>query len=430
MNDIVIHVDNLGKLYRIGSADDRDKTFREALSDMALAPFRRIRNAFSPPISNDLNSSEFIWALKDVSFEVKCGEVIGIIGRNGAGKSTLLKILARITEPTEGRARIHGRIGSLLEVGTGFHSELTGEENIYLSGTILGMSSSEISRKFNEIVTFAEVEKFINTPVKYYSSGMYMRLAFAVAAHLEPEILVVDEVLAVGDAQFQKKCLGKMEDVSKEGRTVLFVSHNMTAINYLCSRGILLQNGRIIIYDEVKTVVQKYLSLNEELSSEMIWHRNNAPGNDFIKLMKSYFVDAEYNKIDFAFINQELGFCVEYEVLYDVPFFTHGINVFNQMEVHLFTSHDDHAYEKTNEIKKGYYQTVVWVPANLLQSGDIEFSFACLRYNPFEILFHEKELVRIKMIEPMETSTRNEDYRGELPGLVRPKLNWDKRKVI
>ncbi|MGD1152450.1 MAG: ABC transporter ATP-binding protein [Syntrophales bacterium] len=243
MNDIVIQVENLGKLYRIGSAEDRDKTFREALVGMVAAPFRRIRNAFSRPVSNDLNPSEFIWALKDVNFEVKRGEIVGIIGRNGAGKSTLLKILSRITEPTEGRARIRGRIGSLLEVGTGFHSELTGEENIYLSGTILGMSSNEISRKFNEIVTFAEVEKFINTPVKYYSSGMYMRLAFAVAAHLEPEILLVDEVLAVGDASFQKKCLGKMGDVAKEGRTVLFVSHNMNMIASLCNKAIFLCEG-------------------------------------------------------------------------------------------------------------------------------------------------------------------------------------------
>jgi len=430
MNDIVIQVENLGKLYRIGSAEDRDKTFREVLSDMALTPFRRIRNAFSRTVSNDLNPSEYIWALKNVSFDVKRGEIIGIIGRNGAGKSTLLKILSRITEPTEGRVILTGRVGSLLEVGTGFHSELTGEENIYLSGTILGMSSHEISRKYDEIVSFSEIEKFIHTPVKHYSSGMYMRLAFAVAAHLDSEILLVDEVLAVGDATFQKKCLGKMGDVVKEGRTVLFVSHNLTAINDLCSHGMLLQNGQSIIYDEVKTVVHKYLSLNEDLSSETIWNKNNAPGNEFIKLIKAFFVDSEYNKISFAFINQVFGFCVEYEVINNVPSFTHGINAYNKMEAHLFTSHDDNAYEKTSEIKKGYYRATVWVPANLLQSGDIKFSFACLRYNPFDILFHEKYLVSIRMIETMEAATRNKDYQGELPGLLRPKLNWDKRKLI
>lgn len=243
MSDTVIKVENLSKQYRIGSAVDRHQTFREALTDTFTYPFRRLKHAFNKGNAASDGNPEYIWALKDVSFEVKQGEVVGIIGRNGAGKSTLLKVLARITEPTEGRATLRGRVGSLLEVGTGFHSELTGEENIYLSGTILGMKSSEISRKFDEIVAFAEMEKFINTPVKYYSSGMYMRLAFAVAAHLEPEILLVDEVLAVGDAEFQKKCLGKMGDVAKGGRTVLFVSHNMSAIDILCSKAIYIHEG-------------------------------------------------------------------------------------------------------------------------------------------------------------------------------------------
>jgi lipopolysaccharide transport system ATP-binding protein len=247
MPDIAIRVQNLGKLYRIGEAGHgafRYKSLRDVLSN----PFRR---RSSP-------NSETIWALKDVSFEVKPGEVVGIIGRNGAGKSTLLKILSRITEPTEGFVEIRGRVGSLLEVGTGFHPELTGRENIYLNGAILGMKKAEIAKKFDEIVAFAEVEKFIDTPVKHYSSGMYVRLAFAVAAHLEPEILLVDEVLAVGDAAFQKKCLGKMGDVAKQGRTVLFVSHNMRAIEALCSRAALLDCGRIVIDDRPSEVVICY----------------------------------------------------------------------------------------------------------------------------------------------------------------------------
>ena len=258
MNDIAIQVENVGKLYRIGSAADHNKTFREALTDMVAAPFRRIRNAFSPPITKNINQADYVWALKNVTFDVQRGEVIGIIGRNGAGKSTLLKILSRITEPTEGRVRVHGRIGSLLEVGTGFHSELTGEENIYLSGTILGMNSNEISRKFDEIVAFAEVEKYIHTPVKHYSSGMYMRLAFAVAAYLEAEILLIDEILAVGDAQFQKKCLGKMGDVAKTGRTILFVSHNMSAIQYLCDSALLIEGGKIKHYGSASETVMLY----------------------------------------------------------------------------------------------------------------------------------------------------------------------------
>jgi lipopolysaccharide transport system ATP-binding protein len=246
MTDIAIRVENLGKLYRIGPRL-RYRTLRDTLTAVMYAPFRRLPSLFGNSQSSIRNSqsNNTIWALKDVSFEIKRGEVVGVIGRNGAGKSTLLKILSRITEPTEGAAEIHGRVGSLLEVGTGFHPELTGRENIYLNGAILGMKRVELDRKFDEIVAFAEVEKFIDTPVKHYSSGMHVRLAFAVAAHLEPEILIVDEVLAVGDAAFQKKCLGKMGDVAGEGRTIVFVSHNMQAVRTLCSRSILLDNGEV-----------------------------------------------------------------------------------------------------------------------------------------------------------------------------------------
>jgi lipopolysaccharide transport system ATP-binding protein len=248
MSDIAIIVDNLGKLYRIGERQ-RYKALRDTLSSALYAPFRAaasLVNGHNGHQSTALNgsSNNHFWALKDVSFEIKKGEAVGIIGRNGAGKSTLLKILSRITKPTEGYVRLHGRVGSLLEVGTGFHPELTGRENIYLNGSIIGMKKKEIDCKFDEIVTFAEIEKFIDTPVKFYSSGMYIRLAFAVAAHLEPEILLVDEVLAVGDMAFQKKCLGKMGTVSKEGRTVLFVSHNMQAVSQLTKHCVLLVNGK------------------------------------------------------------------------------------------------------------------------------------------------------------------------------------------
>jgi len=247
MTDIAIRVDGLSKQYRIGGPQERYKTLRDTISDVMYAPFRRVRSAFQRSNVQTLERSNVIWALKDVSFEVKPGEVVGIIGRNGAGKTTVLKILSRITEPTEGYAEIHGRVASLLEVGTGFHPELTGRENIYLNGAILGMKKAEIERKFDEIVAFAEIEKFMDTPVKHYSSGMYVRLAFAVAAHLEPEILLVDEVLAVGDLAFQKKCLGKMEDVAHEGRTILFVSHNMQAVGALCARSLLLDGGGVIV---------------------------------------------------------------------------------------------------------------------------------------------------------------------------------------
>jgi ABC-type polysaccharide/polyol phosphate transport system ATPase subunit len=267
MSDIAIRVENLSKKYSIGETIRQD-TLRDALAH-ALPRIARIsrRNGNSSNSSNSRqeSSSEF-WALKDVSFEVKRGEVVGVIGRNGAGKSTLLKVLSRITEPTSGVAEIHGRVGSLLEVGTGFHPELTGRENIYLNGAILGMKRVEIDRKFDEIVAFAEIEKFLDTPVKRYSSGMYVRLAFAVAAHLEPEILLVDEVLAVGDAAFQKKCLGKMGDVAKEGRTVLFVSHNMGAIRTLCERGVYISDAKITFDGDSIEAIAQYLEDNALLT--------------------------------------------------------------------------------------------------------------------------------------------------------------------
>ena len=255
MNPPIITVRNLSKLYRIGARRDRYKTIRSSLTDAALAPFRRLKGTREEQVRRD----EAIWALKDVSFDVRKGEVVGLIGRNGAGKSTLLKILSEITYPTEGRVEIRGRVGSLLEIGTGFHPELTGRENIFLNGAILGMTRAEIRRKFDEIVAFAEVDKFIDTPVKRYSSGMHVRLAFAVAAHLEPEVLLVDEVLAVGDIQFQKKCLGKMSDVAHgDGRTIIFVSHNMAAIESLCDRCILLHAGALDTDGAVKEVVSHY----------------------------------------------------------------------------------------------------------------------------------------------------------------------------
>jgi lipopolysaccharide transport system ATP-binding protein len=263
MSDVVIRVENLGKKYIIGhEKPERYSTVRDSIANSAKGLLKSFQGGKSQ--GADPTREEF-WALKDVSFEIKQGDRVGIIGRNGAGKSTLLKILSRITEPTKGQIKLRGRVASLLEVGTGFHPELTGRENISLNGAILGMSKEEIRRKFDEIVAFAEVEKFLDTPVKRYSSGMYVRLAFSVAAHLEPEILIVDEVLAVGDAQFQKKCLGKMEEVGKDGRTVLFVSHNMSTIESLCNTALLLKQGQIEEYDNVNKIIQSYVKSQKEL---------------------------------------------------------------------------------------------------------------------------------------------------------------------
>ena len=253
--EVVLNVDKLGKRYVLGGLEGFSNSFREMLIDLVFAPFRRFKK-----LSGNADESELFWALNDINFSVKKGEVVGIVGKNGAGKSTLLKILSRITTPTEGSVTIKGKVASLLEVGTGFHPELTGRENIYLNGAILGMKRKEITEKFNDIVEFANIEKFVDTPVKRYSSGMYVRLAFSVAAHLDPDILIVDEVLAVGDAHFQSKCLGKLDEVSRDGRTVIFVSHNMDSINRLCSRVILLENGAVKHDGEPREVIEQYLS--------------------------------------------------------------------------------------------------------------------------------------------------------------------------
>lgn len=259
MSETALVLEQIGKQYHIGRMRSAHRSAQDVIKDALLSPFRRAVRLLEGRAASDADLDETFWALKDVSFQVKHGEIVGIIGRNGAGKSTLLKILSRITDPTEGRGEIHGRVGSLLEVGTGFHPELSGRENLFLNGAILGMRKTEIERKFDEIVAFAEIERFIDTPVKHYSSGMYVRLAFAVAAHLEPEILLVDEVLAVGDAAFQNKCLGKMSEVSRAGRTVVFISHNMAAVENLCDRGILIENGRVTFSGDMKQTVDHYL---------------------------------------------------------------------------------------------------------------------------------------------------------------------------
>ena len=295
MSGQAIRAVGLSKRFRIGQRV-RYKSLRESIQNAVTARFRRSRRA-----------EETIWALRDVSFEVAPGEVVGVIGRNGAGKSTLLKILSRITEPTEGRIELHGRVGSLLEVGTGFHLELTGRENIFLNGAILGMKRTEIARKFDEIVVFAEVEKFLDTPVKHYSTGMYLRLAFAVAAHLEPEILLVDEVLAVGDAAFQKKCLGKMGDVARGGRTVLFVSHNMAAVAALCSRAVCLDRGRVSFVGTAEGAIQHYVARATESASVSLALRTDRVGNGSIRFTAIRFLDGSSTQIETAVSGQPLA---------------------------------------------------------------------------------------------------------------------------
>jgi len=336
----VISVESLSKKYIIGhQKQERHDSLRDALADGAKRVAHKLAHPFAAP-QNDPTHEEF-WALKDVSFDIKQGDRVGIIGRNGAGKSTLLKVLSRITEPTSGKVSIKGRVASLLEVGTGFHPELSGRENIFLNGAILGMSKAEIKKKFDEIVAFAEVEKFLDTPVKRYSSGMYVRLAFAVAAHLEPEILIVDEVLAVGDAQFQKKCMGKMEEVGKEGRTVLFVSHQMAAIQNLCQKVIVLNKGCVNYVGTQLEAVSKYLSL-DQVSTESLISRSDRRGTQGMRIVSITFVDHAGREIKSAVSGQELGIRLHFDrsSISNYPKIIASITVKTDLGVPVFLQHN------------------------------------------------------------------------------------------
>lgn len=378
MSETVIKVEGLGKLYRIGARQEDYKTLRDTLTNAFKSSFKikaRVINKGNSSLSalSSQLSADTIWALKDVSFEVKRGEVVGIIGRNGAGKTTLLKILSRITEPTEGYAEIRGRVGSLLEVGTGFHPELSGRENIYLNGAILGMKKAEIERKFDEIVAFAEVEKFIDTPVKHYSSGMYVRLAFAVAAHLEPEILLVDEVLAVGDAQFQKKCLGKMGDVASEGRTVLFVSHNMNAIEQLSKTCMLLSNGYVEKFERgVRSVIHKYLFDEGDEAKANDWIN---PGNEFqnpyFKPLRFFICDENGNKQSMPLSNNsEIWVQIDTEIETIDPALTVGYAIYSEEGTLLYWSYQtDDSEDKWPKLHKGFCSLRSRIPKRFLNEG-------------------------------------------------------------
>lgn len=417
----IINSSNIGKCYTIHHEGiKRNDTLRDEITNWVRGLSKKgIRN-------HKATSKENFWALKDITFDIKPGERIGIIGRNGAGKSTLLKILSRITEPTVGEIRIKGRVASLLEVGTGFHPELSGRENVYLNGAILGMSRSEIKRKFDEIIDFAEIGKFLDTPVKRYSSGMYVRLAFAVAAHLEPEILIVDEVLAVGDAQFQKKCLGKMESVGKEGRTVIFVSHNMGAVKTLCSTGILISAGQLLLKDTVSNVVSKYISDIQSFEYSKTWDDGLEPANRYIKLKKISLIPEEEKSCESITTDDSFSVKVDYQCICDGALIGLTLVLYTESGDCVFSSinnQDNDFYG--NEVPKGVYYSECQIPKQLLNQG----------VYTVDVIFFEKQFSQIKTIknalnfEIHDGPSLRKDYFGEFGGFVRPKLTWQNIKI-
>lgn len=425
MSDPIIQVENLSKKYIIGHQREgkyRYKSLRDVIADGVKSLSSKVLKQNETSLSNP--TKEEFWALKDVSFEIKQGDRIGIIGRNGAGKSTLLKILSRITEPTSGRIKIKGRVASLLEVGTGFHPELTGRENIYLNGAILGMSKVEIKRKFDEIVAFAEVEKFLDTPVKRYSSGMYVRLAFAVAAHLEPEILVVDEVLAVGDATFQKKCLGKMSDVSiKEGRTVLFVSHNMTALKSLCDRAFLLKSGCLLAAGETSKIVAQYLENANELSQlQRQWDcPETAPGNHKVRLRYIAVVPNVEDGISHPEITVDTPLRIECEYwnYLEDACLNLSLHVSNLEGVCIFNS-----ISKVVNLPAGLIRSVCSIPANFFNDETYQITMMIVQDTSLPLYTFEN-IINFTVNEV----DREGNWYGKWVGVVRPQFNWELTRV-
>jgi lipopolysaccharide transport system ATP-binding protein len=419
----IVRVEKLGKRYRLGRREAAYGTLRESIVEAMWAPLKRLR------ARNDGSMAEILWALKDLNFVIEPGEVIGVIGRNGAGKSTLLKVLSRITEPTVGRAELYGRVASLLEVGTGFHPELTGRENIYLNGAILGMRKSEIARKFDEIVAFADLEKFLDTPVKRYSSGMYTRLAFAVASHLEPEILMVDEVLAVGDAAFQKKCLGKMGDVAREGRTVLFVSHNMVAVQSLCKRVLWLEQGEIIENGAAGTVVSNYLnkSFGGSTSLEEVWpDLESAPGNDLVRLHAIRIRPVEGDPAE--------PLTMRTPFLIDIEYWNLKPDTHLHIALHLYTEHEIIAFTTGNGLEPewsdklmpaGLFRSVCYVPGQLLNAGRHRFNLLIIKDGSSLMLKHESAVT----FEILDLQERDLSWYGREPGVVQPILKWETEQI-
>ncbi len=418
-----VEVSHLSKKYMIGGHTAKYRTLRDAVMNLIRMPFNRSGKKIS-------SAKNAIWALDDVSFKVKPGEVLGVIGHNGAGKSTLLKILSRITEPTKGSVDLYGRVGSLLEVGTGFHQELTGRENIYLNGAILGMPRRMIDRKFDEIVDFAETEKFIDTPVKHYSSGMYLKLAFAVAAHLEPEILLMDEVLAVGDSAFQKKCLGKMGRVAKEGRTVIFVSHDMTNISVLCQQAIWLDHGHLMEMGNPHEVIRKYLSnisTQDEYGAERLFTKEDAGSEGKYARLSRVAIAYGQNKIasNNIPITEEISIIIEFEKKSGDKRINPVVRIKNDQGLIVFTSanYEEKQFGK-GVFAAGYYVMECQIPGHILNDGAYQLDILLVK----EMRDLEVEINQVLVFDIIDNGETRGDYVGEVVGVVRPRCEWSGRK--
>jgi len=416
---LAIKTENISKRYRLGGLRPGHASFREMLGALLASPFRKLRR-------NGNRELQTLWALRNVNLEIQQGQLIGIIGHNGAGKSTLLKILSRVVKPTTGRATVYGRVGSLLEVGTGFHQDLTGRENIFLSGAILGMHRAEIERKFDEIVAFSELEKFLETPLKWFSSGMYVRLAFAVAAHLDPEILMMDEVLAVGDAAFQQKCLDKMHEIRRQGRTILFVSHDMAAITRLCKRAVLLEHGQITADGEPHEVVNHYLSSSWKTGALREWiDQQDAPGNEVVRLRRVRVRTEAGETIAAVDIRKPFGLEITYDVLKEGQALVPVIELYNEEGTELFSTHDTNSEWHRRPRACERYTSTVWIPGNLLAEGTFMAHVSIMSHFPATVLqAHEPNAVAFQVIDSQAGDSARGDYVGPMPGVVRPRLQW------
>jgi lipopolysaccharide transport system ATP-binding protein len=427
VSDVIIRAENVGKRYYLNHQTAGGyRRFSDIVMDAAKAPFRMLRGRAGQQTQP---GDEEFWALKDVNFEVKQGEVVGIIGRNGAGKSTLLKILSRITEPTTGRIGLKGRVASLLEVGTGFHPELTGRENIFLNGAILGMGRDEIRAKFDEIVAFAEIERFLDTPVKRYSSGMYVRLAFAVAAHLEPEILIVDEVLAVGDAAFQRKCLAKMETVGTAGRTVLFVSHNIPAVQRLCPRVIMMSAGAVIADGVAADVTRLYVSGDTGSPAEQRWDGAMRPGDDVVRLNSVRVLDQGGAVSAVHDIRRAVTLEMDFEVLSPEHVLTPNFHFTNDEGTTVFVTNDlDPAWQHRPR-PVGRQVSRVVIPGNFLAEGSLFVGAAISMLSPVTVHLFVRDALSFSVQDEVSSGSARGDYAGPYPGVVRPLLPWTSQVI-